>query len=142
MFQGPTPLWATNLNRWSDEQGQPLPYNGDRSFYNISKCGSADRALPILVRRIAQNLEQGRAAIGRVAEIDTNTGVNTVRICHLKESMERTGRTNGALHQQLAASRAEVIELRVHQRAHEQHPQEVVRQMEDLRVRPRNSHHC
>ena len=28
-FPGPTPLWATNLNRWSDEQGQPLPYFGD-----------------------------------------------------------------------------------------------------------------
>ena len=24
-FPGPTPLWATNLNRWSDEQGQTLP---------------------------------------------------------------------------------------------------------------------
>ena len=31
-FQGLTPLWATNLNRWSQEQDQPLPYNGDRSF--------------------------------------------------------------------------------------------------------------
>ena len=28
-FQGPTPLWAANLKRWSPEQDQPLPYNGD-----------------------------------------------------------------------------------------------------------------
>ena len=35
-FQGPTPLWAVNLGRWSHEQGQPPPYNGDRSFYNVT----------------------------------------------------------------------------------------------------------
>lgn len=28
-FQGPTPMWVVNLNRWSHEQGQPPPYNGD-----------------------------------------------------------------------------------------------------------------
>ena len=30
-FQGPTPLWAENLGRWSQEQGQPLPYDGDEA---------------------------------------------------------------------------------------------------------------
>ena len=139
-FPGPTPLWANNLNRWSDEQGQPLPYFGDRSFYNVSEGGSADRALPVIIRRIARNVEQGRAAIDRVMEIDANSGVNTVRIRRLEEDMERTRRTNETLQQQLAASRAEVMELRARQRAQEQHLQEVFRQVSDLRVRPRNSH--
>ena len=139
-FPGPTPMWANNLNRWSDEQGQPLPYFGDRTFYNISDGGSADRALPVIIRRIARNVEQGRAAIDRVMEIDANSGVNTVRIRRLEEDMERTRRTNETLQQQLAASRAEVLELRARQRAQDRHLQEVFRQVSDLRDRPRNSH--
>ena len=139
-FPGPTPLWATNLNRWSDEQGQPLPYFGDRSFYNVSEGGSADRALPVIIRRIARNVEQGRAAIDRVMEIDANSGVNTVRIRRLEEDMERTRRTNETLQQQLTASRAEVMELRARQRAQDRHLQELFRQVSDLRARPGNSH--
>ena len=139
-FPGPTPMWANDLNRWSDEQGHPLPYFGDRTFYNVSDGGSADRALPVIIRRIARNVEQGRAAIDRVMEIDANSGVNTVRIRRLEEDMERTRRTNETLQQQLAASRAEVLELRARQRAQDRHLQEVFRQMSDLRDRPRNSH--
>ena len=84
-----------------------------------------------MVRMIAQNDEQGQAAIDRIIEIDANPGVNTVRIRHLEEAMEGTRRANEALQQQLAASRAEVIELRVRQRAHERHLQDVVRQLAD-----------
>ena len=135
-FPGPTPLWVNNLNRWSDEQGQPLPYFGDQSFYNVSEGGSADRALPVMVRRIARNVEQGRAAIDRVMEIDANSGVNTVRIRHLEEALEGTRRTNDALRHQLSTK---VAELRVRQRAHERHLREVVRRLADMRIRPRNS---
>ena len=73
-------------------------------------------------------------------EIDANSGVNTVRIRRLEEDMERTRRTNEILQQQLAASRAEVLELRARQRAQDRHLQEVFRQVSDLRDRPRNSH--
>ena len=138
-FQGPTPMWAISLHRWSEEQGQPLPYNGDRSFYNISEGGSADRVLPIMIRRIARNVEQGQAAIGRVVEVDANSNLNTVRIRQLEEAMDRTRRTNEALQHQLAASRAEVRELRARQRTHDRHLQEVMRQLEDLRIRPTSS---
>ena len=62
-------------------------------------------------------------------EIDANSGVNTVRIRRLEEDMERTRRTNETLQQQLAASRAEVLELRSRQRAQERHLQEVFRQV-------------
>ena len=96
-FPGPTPMWANNLNRWSDEQGQPLPYFGDRSFYNVSEGGSAERALPVIICRIARNVEQGRAAIDRVIEFDAISGVNTVRIRRLEEDIERTRRTNKTL---------------------------------------------
>ena len=141
-FQGPTPMWAIiTLNRWSEEQGQPLPYNGDRSFYNISEGGSADRVLPIMIWRIARNVEQGQAAIGRVVEVDANSNLNTVRIRQLEEAMDRTRRTNEDLQQQLATPRAEVRELWARQRAHERHIQEVVRQLADLRVRPMGTRH-
>ena len=58
-FQGPTPMWVRSLNKWSHDQGQPLPYNGDRNFYNLNEGGPADRALPILVLRVARNVELG-----------------------------------------------------------------------------------
>ena len=64
-----------------------------------------------MVRRIARNVEQGQAAIGRVVEVDANSNLNIVRICQLEEAMDRTRRTNEALQQQLAASRAKVREL-------------------------------
>ena len=89
VFQGPTPLWATNLNTWSHEQGQPIPYNGDRSFYNLTKGGSADRVLPIMVRRISRNSIIAQATINQVLEVDANSGVNTVHIRQLESAHER-----------------------------------------------------
>lgn len=56
-FQGPTPLWAINLDRWSEEQGWNHLYHGDRSFYNLEAGGSEDRALPVLVRRVSHSSE-------------------------------------------------------------------------------------
>ena len=55
-----------------------------------------DRVLPILVRRIARNDEQGRAAINRIIEVDADAGVNTVRIRHLESVYERTQNQNAA----------------------------------------------
>ncbi|KAL7583091.1 hypothetical protein Lser_V15G45435 [Lactuca serriola] len=114
-FPGPTPLWATNLNHWSDEQGQPLPYFGDRSFYNLNEGGSADQALPVMIRRIARIGEQGREAIDRIMEIDANSGVNTVRIRQLQSTQERTLVRNAALQRELTENRVEVRELRAQQ---------------------------
>ena len=111
-FQGPTPLWATNLNTWSHEQGQPIPYNGDKSFYNLTEGGSADRVLPIMVRRISRNMILGQSTINRVLEIDANSGVNIVRIRQLESAHERALVHNAALRRQLAETRAEVRELR------------------------------
>ena len=44
-------------------------------------------------------------------EVDANAGVNTVRIHRLEDACERSMRDNEALQQELAATRAEVIEL-------------------------------
>nr|KAJ0188603.1 hypothetical protein LSAT_V11C900505350 [Lactuca sativa] len=85
-FQGPTPLWATKLNTWSHEQGQPIPYNGDRRFYNLTE-----------------------------GEIDTDMGVNIVRIRQLESAHERALVHNATLWRELAETRAEVRELRTQQ---------------------------
>ncbi|KAL7605378.1 hypothetical protein Lser_V15G18819 [Lactuca serriola] len=100
-FQGPTPLWATNLNTWSHEHGQPIPYNGDKSFYNLTNGGSTDRVLPIMVRRISRNTILGQSSINRVLEIDANIGVNTVSIRQLESAHERTLVHNAALEREL-----------------------------------------
>ncbi|KAL7593408.1 hypothetical protein Lser_V15G33885 [Lactuca serriola] len=110
-FQDPMPLWVESLETRSQEQGQPMPYNGDRSFYNLSVGGSADRVLPILARRVARNEIQGRTTINQIMEIDANAGVNTVRIRRLEDARDRAMRDNEALLQELAVTRAEVIEF-------------------------------
>ena len=53
-FHGPTPPWVECLETWSQGQDQPMPFDGDRSFYDLSEGGSADRVLPILARRVVR----------------------------------------------------------------------------------------
>ena len=133
-FHGSTPLWATYLDRWSREQDQPLPFNGDRSFYNLSEGGSADRALPILVRRISRIGEQGRTTIHRTEENDANTGVNTVRIRQLGLAHGRIVNRNEALQRELTATQTEVIELRARQARHELRMLEMERQLAESKA--------
>ncbi|KAL7596760.1 hypothetical protein Lser_V15G28139 [Lactuca serriola] len=89
--------------------------------------GSADRVLPILVRMVARNEEQGRTTINRMMEVDANEGVNIVRIRRLEDAHGRSMRDNEALQQDLAATRAKVIELRARQRLYERHLLDVER---------------
>lgn len=103
---------AVNLDRWSNEQGQNNPYQGDRSFYDLEAGGSADRTLPVLVSCVARNDEQGRAAIDRVMQVHAATGVNTIRICNLEDNHNATWDHTNLLQRELAASQAEVRELR------------------------------
>ena len=77
-----------NLDRWSHEQSQDHPYNGDQSFCNLEERGSADRALPVLVHRAAHNDEQGRSAIDGVVQVSTTTRFNTVHLHHLIRNHE------------------------------------------------------
>ena len=110
-FHGPTPEWVECLETWSQGQDQPMPFNGDRSFYDLSNRGSADRIMPILIRRVAQNKIQGRTALQRIAEVDTNGGMHTLRTNRLEHARERSERDHETLLQALAETRAEVIDL-------------------------------
>ena len=96
-FQGPTPAWVECIETWSEEQNQPMPFNEDRSFYNTREGGSADRVLPILVRRVSRNEIQGRTALQRIVEVDTNGGLHSLRTSRLEHARERSAADHEAL---------------------------------------------
>lgn len=60
---GPTPPWGIDLWRWSRHQGQRPPFGMSREFFDLRDGGPADRALPVMVRRLRDtgDLAQGTA---------------------------------------------------------------------------------
>lgn len=50
-YNGRTPRWADDLERWNQHQRQCLPYGMERGFYNLYHGGPADRALPVMILR-------------------------------------------------------------------------------------------
>ncbi|KAL7616187.1 hypothetical protein Lser_V15G03688 [Lactuca serriola] len=94
--------------------------------------------MPILIRRVARNEIQGRTALQRIAEVDTNGGMHMLRTSRLKHARERSERDHETLLQALAESRAEVMELRVRQRVYKRHLLDVERQLVELRVHQRD----
>ena len=86
-------------------------FDGDRSFYDLSNGGSADKVLPILVRREARNEIQGRTALHQITEVVTYARMHTLHTIHLEDAHERSERNHEILLQTLAESRAEVIEF-------------------------------
>ena len=97
VFQGPTPPWVECFETWSEEQAQPMPFSGDRSFYDITEGSSADRILPILVRRVSRNEIQGRTTLHRITEVDANVRMHTIRTNHLEHTHERPERDHETL---------------------------------------------
>ena len=98
-----------------------MTFNGDRSFYDLSNGGSADRILPILVRRVDRNEIQSRTTLHQITEVVTNVRMHTLRTIRLEDARERFESNHETLLQALAESRAEVIELRVRQMVCERH---------------------
>ena len=74
-YQGPTPRWAENLEKWSRQQHQRSPYGMERGFYNLSHGGLADRALPVMVQQIAHLGDQTRASANRILELGATVEV-------------------------------------------------------------------
>ena len=77
------------LGTWSQGQDQPITYDGDQSFYDLSNGGSADRILPIVVHRVARNEIQGRTALHQITEVVTNARMHTLRSIRLEDARER-----------------------------------------------------
>ena len=115
-----------------------MPFSGDRSFYDLSHGGSADRILPILVLRVARNEIQGRTALHQITEVVANARMHTLHTILLEDARERSKRYHETLLQALAESRAKVIELGVRQRVYERHLLDVELQLAELRVHQRD----
>lgn len=106
----------------------------------MSEGGSTDIVLPILVRQIARNGEQGRTTIQRTEENDANTGVNTVCIRQLESTHRTTINQNEALQRELTATQTEVRELRARQGRYELRMLEMERQIAEPKGHPTSSH--
>ena len=71
-------------------------------------------------------------------ELEADSDANTNRIRNLEVAHGRTMRDNEALQQELATTRAEVIELRARQIVYESRLLDMERQLANLRIHPRN----
>ncbi|KAL7618246.1 hypothetical protein Lser_V15G04420 [Lactuca serriola] len=133
-FQGPTPLWVINLERWSNEDGQNHPYQGDRTLYNLDTEGSAEKALSMLVCSVARNDKQRRVVIERVMQVDAASGINTIHICNLEHRHNVTMDRTYLLQRELAAIQAEVRELQKRQITQERRMYEIEWQLAQSRA--------
>lgn len=48
-YNGPTPPWAYDLERWSRHQGKHPPFGMDRGFYDLRHGRPANHAIPVMV---------------------------------------------------------------------------------------------
>ena len=90
-----------------------------RGFYNVSEGGTADRALPVIVNRIARQFDQSRMSINRILEVNAAAQANTADILRLDEMQDDTQHHTEALQRQLNAAESEIRGLREHQAAQE-----------------------
>ena len=72
-YQGPIPIWGSHLYYWSRQQGVRPLFGMCQEFYNVSGGGSADRALPVLVGKIATQTYQLDMQAARIREVNAAT---------------------------------------------------------------------
>ncbi|KAL7609814.1 hypothetical protein Lser_V15G14034 [Lactuca serriola] len=135
-YQGPTPQWAETIHRWSREQGQRPPYGMQWGFYDLSRGGSADQALPVIVHRVTRHEEQTRINTRHLMEVGATSQVNSVRILRLDDDHDRTRDRTELLRREMASTRAEVQELQEHRAALEGRLTDAKRQAAESRKMP------
>ena len=89
------------------------------SFYNLRNEGSTDRALPVIICRIANQGEQARANASQLLDIGATTVVTVLRLRRLDEEHDRTIGHTFSLQKDITATRAEVREFHEQQAAME-----------------------
>ena len=82
-FQGPTPIWGSHIHHWSRQQGLRPPYGMCRDFYDIRDGGSSDRALPVMVGKMANQSYQSGVQANRIREVNVEVQVHTADIRRL-----------------------------------------------------------
>ena len=83
-FQGPTPVWGSHLHHWSQQQSLRPPYGMCRDFYDVRGGGSADRALPVMVGKLANQCYQSGVQANRIREINVDVQIHTADINRLE----------------------------------------------------------
>ena len=76
-FQGPTPVWGSHLLHWNQQQGLCPPYSMCQDFYDVRDGGSADRVLPVMVGKLANQSYQSGVQASRIREVNVEVQDNT-----------------------------------------------------------------
>lgn len=111
-FQGPIPMWGEHLNHWSQQEGLRPPYGMARGYYELYRGDSANKALPVIVKRIARQTDQAQISINRIIEVNAIAQTNTADILHLDELQDDTQNHTKALQRQMNDAQAEIKALR------------------------------
>ena len=109
----------------------------ERGFYNLDIGGSADRAPPFIVHRIAHYGEQARASVNHIKEVGATTKVTAIRLRRMDKDHDQTRNHIEALPEEVTAARAEVREFSERQVALERHMIEEKLQVTEARVKIR-----
>ena len=109
-FQGPTPVWGSHLHHWSQQQSLRPPYGMCRDFYDVRGGGSADRALPVMVGKLANQCYQSGVQANRIREINVEVQVHTSDIRRLDGIQDHAQLQSEAFQAQMIAALAELRE--------------------------------
>ena len=91
----------------------------ERGFYNLSRGGLADRALPFIVHRIARQPDLAWILINQILEVNAIVLANTADILHLDELQDDTQNHTEALERQVNDAQAKIRVLREYQATQE-----------------------
>lgn len=139
-FQGLTRVWGEELQSWSHQQGQCYPFGMNRDIYNISNEGSAERALCIIVHRIARQTDQVTISVKRILEANTATQDNTTNLHRLDEDHGQTRNHAVELQREMTTAQAVIRALREHQETLEGHLKE--KEQNEAKSTTRRSNRC
>jgi len=109
-FQGPTPVWGSHLHHWSQQQNLRPPYGMCRDFYDVRGGGSADRALPVMVGKLANQSYQSGVQASRLRDINVEVQVHTSDIRRLDKMQDNAQFQTEAFQAQMIAALAELRE--------------------------------
>ena len=113
----PVPEWGGYINHWSRLDGQRLPYGMARGFYDDSKGGTTDKALPVIVHRIACQADQARISINQVLQVNVAAENNVADILRLNELRDDTQHHTEALQRKVDVAQSVITELKEQQAA-------------------------
>ena len=109
-FQGPTPVWGSHLHHWSQQQNLRPPYGMCRDFYDVRGGGSADRALPVMVGKLANQSYQSGVQASRIRDVNVEVQVHTSDIRRLDRIQDNAQLQTEAFQAQMIAALAELRE--------------------------------